>query len=120
MQYLAARVDDARGAALLFGQDDLREGHLREVGAVVAVDDLDLVSAAHELRDFVQRDVATRASVVELAVRVLLDKVSFGGCRQRRPILTRRVKRSAGFDTGRFGWLRGSAQAGDQGWSAAR
>jgi len=79
MQHLAAGVHNSRGASLLLFQDDLRQRDVREVMSVVTVDNLDLVSVSHKLRDAVKRDVSTRTCVVELAVCVLLDKVSFGG-----------------------------------------
>src|SRR5256885_11930289 len=84
MQHLAAGVDHSRRATLLFGKDDLRQRHLCEVLSVVAVDDFDLMAITHELSDPLERDVAAATSVVQLAVCVLLDKVSFGGCRHKR------------------------------------
>jgi hypothetical protein len=80
VQHLAPRVDQPTGASLLLFEHDLRQRELRQVVTVVPVDNLDLVSFAHELRDAIKRYVATRTGVVQLAVCVLLDKVSFGGC----------------------------------------
>src|SRR2546427_13132190 len=42
------------------------------------------MAITHELSDPLERDVAAGTSVVQLAVCVLLDKVSFGGCRHKR------------------------------------
>src|SRR5579859_1133794 len=91
VQGVRPRVDKALGAAFFFGEHDLREDHLRQVGAAVAVDDPDVVAVAHQLRDAVEGHVAARPRVVQLAVRVLLDKVSFGARRQFSAILTRCV-----------------------------
>src|SRR5207247_5926663 len=64
-----------------FRQEDLRQRDRRQVISIVAVDDFDLMPVAHQLRDSIESDVAAGASVVELAICILLDKVSFGGCR---------------------------------------
>ena len=45
----------------------------------VAIDHFYLVPIANEIRDSFERYVAARARVVELAICVLLDKVSLGG-----------------------------------------
>ena len=75
----------------MLGKNDLREDHLREVVAVVAIDNLDVVSIPNQLGYALERYVPTRARVVELAIRVLLDKVCFRGCRHGRAILMRSV-----------------------------
>src|SRR5258708_20062373 len=50
-------IHQACGAMLLLGEDDLREDHLRQVMAVVAIDHLDLVSFPHEISDALERHV---------------------------------------------------------------
>ena len=84
VQHLSTSVNQSRRTPLFFGQDDLRERDLGQVMTVVPVDNFDVVSVTHELGDALQRDVSTRACVIELAICVLLDKVSFGGCRHGR------------------------------------
>ena len=77
MDGISACVDQALWPALLLRQDDLRQHDLRDVIAGVAVHDADVVTGANQVRDSVKRHVLARAGVVELAVRVLLDKVAF-------------------------------------------
>ena len=86
-----ASIEVVCRTALLFGKDYLRQGHLRQVLPRLAVDDLDLVPIAHEVGDAFERYVVAGASVIKLAIRILLDKVSFGGSRHGSPILTRCV-----------------------------
>ena len=77
MNGISAGVDQALRPALLFRQDDLRQHHLGDVVAAVAVNDADVVTCANQVRDSVKRHVLAAAGVVQLAVRVLLDKVAF-------------------------------------------
>jgi hypothetical protein len=83
-QCLSTFLDDFARPPLLSRQHDLRQRDLREVVSIVAVDDFDLVTVAHELRNSLERYVAARASVIELAICVLLDKVSLRGCSHGR------------------------------------
>ena len=66
---------------LLFFEHDLRKRDLREVASIGAIDDFDVVALPHELRDSLERDVPAGTRVVQLAVRVLLDKVAFGAAK---------------------------------------
>jgi len=78
-QRLATVVERVRRSALFLREHDLREDDLRQVLAAVAIDDLDRVAVANQVGDAFERYVVTRLRVVELAIRVLLDKVSFRG-----------------------------------------
>ena len=72
-------VNQARRAALFFGQNYLRQRDLSQVLAGLPVDHLDLMSIAHKSRNALERDVGARSRVIELAIRVFLDNVSLGG-----------------------------------------
>src|SRR5712692_1110173 len=83
-----ARIHQSRWSTFLSGEHDLREDDLRQVLAGVAVDDLDLAAVAHQLGDAFERDVTTRLRVVELAIRILLDKVSLSGRRHLSTVIS--------------------------------
>src|SRR6185369_8932734 len=58
---------------------DLRERDRGEVLTAVVLDDLDVLARLHPATDFVERDVAALARVVQLAVAVPLDEPAHWG-----------------------------------------
>ena len=91
MDRVRTRIDESRRPALLLFEHDLREHDLRQVLACVAIDDLDGVAVTHQACNSFEGYVAAGLRVVELAIRILLDKVSLGGLGQCDPILMRCV-----------------------------
>ena len=75
-------INQSRRTALFHREHELREDDLGQILTRVPVDDLDLVTVPHQVGDTFERDVAARLRVVQLAIRILLDKVSLGGHRQ--------------------------------------
>jgi hypothetical protein len=86
-----AAIDQVRWSALFFGENYLGQRDLSQVLACLAIHHLDLMSVAHKTSDALERDVAARSRVIELAIRVLLDNVSLGGTHSFAPILMRCV-----------------------------
>ncbi len=91
--------------ALLLLVDDLREGDFREVSLRAIIQDFDLFTIAHELRNAVERDIATIACIVQFAVRVPLDHADLLHVRHRVARLAlRRIASRWRFKPSSLGW----------------
>src|SRR4029077_17729399 len=68
-----------RGAMIaLVLEDDLGQGHRRQVFAGGGIHHRDLLAGANHLLDFLEGDVATFLRIVELSIRVPRDDVRHG------------------------------------------
>src|SRR5713226_6750792 len=85
---VGARIHQSGRPPFLDRQRDLGEDDLRQVLARIAVDDLDLVTVAHQVSDAFERYVPAGLGVIKLAICVLLDKVSIGCHRQVSTVIS--------------------------------